>query len=350
MEKGRLLTNAECARHIEKLGSLFPWFLAAPAYQREYKYLSMRYDFLPFPAGAAFLMKDHSLLETGLEFVKFGLSALVQEQRQREDLIYSLLYFWTGTELLLKAPLAEEHWSLVFEDTDKANRAAYNSGDFISVNFDNAVSRLAGVRNIKVTPEQKTALRSVRDMRNKLMHFGILQTDSAVSSIIAQALHFLCNDYRRQAFPNDDFSEIIRLAHQLDEFIEHGMSLIKERLCKIRESGELILRCPHCHQLAGILTPPGKWSCLFCSSTELDSLGIWEVNGLHPPAWTSADMHQGCCNDLVLEIEEYDGDGVPTSQIFICCACARKEEQLVEFYDRDDRCGACGGVPDHEHD
>ena len=43
---------------------------------------------------------------------------------------FAVLHLWTGMELLLKARLARENWSLLFANVDRADRSKLHDGNF----------------------------------------------------------------------------------------------------------------------------------------------------------------------------------------------------------------------------
>ncbi|MFD9904067.1 hypothetical protein [Streptomyces sp. NPDC059063] len=61
------------------------------------------------------------------------------------DLKYAVLHLQAAAEVLLKARLVEEHWSLVFKEPGTATRKKFEDGDFISCTTQAAVGRLRKV-------------------------------------------------------------------------------------------------------------------------------------------------------------------------------------------------------------
>jgi len=55
---------------------------------------------------------------------------------------YSLIHLCSGLELLIKARLAHEHWSLVLEKPGTKSLAEVEQGDFKSVAFKDALERV----------------------------------------------------------------------------------------------------------------------------------------------------------------------------------------------------------------
>lgn len=76
---------------------------------------------------------------------------------------------YTAIELILKARLCEEHWSLVVSKNPDKDK--FDSGDFISVTFEEACKRLEMIVKDPVPPKAKNAFDDLRKIRNKIVHF-----------------------------------------------------------------------------------------------------------------------------------------------------------------------------------
>jgi hypothetical protein len=81
-----------------------------------------------------------TLLENALDSISMALEFLANEDRNR--LKVTVLLLGQGVELVLKARLEQEHWSLIFDDPRNAGLNKFEKGDFKSVGF--AVSEAAG--------------------------------------------------------------------------------------------------------------------------------------------------------------------------------------------------------------
>lgn len=69
-----------------------------------------------------------------------------------------MLHLQAAAEVLLKARLIHEHWSLVFQDPGNATRRKFESGDFNSVGLADTVKRLRDVLGIDVGEKAESAL------------------------------------------------------------------------------------------------------------------------------------------------------------------------------------------------
>ena len=84
---------------------------------------------------------------------------------------YSLINFTAAIELLLKARLMLEHWSLIIEEPQKANLSQFLNGDFRSIGMEEAIQRLKSIANSPISDKERRVFHALREHRNKLVHF-----------------------------------------------------------------------------------------------------------------------------------------------------------------------------------
>ncbi len=85
---------------------------------------------------------EFNLLENALDYILDAVEQLQGKRPSKKRIKFGIVHLWSGIELLLKRRLMDEHWSLIFRDINKADKKALESGEFISVYFDDAVARL----------------------------------------------------------------------------------------------------------------------------------------------------------------------------------------------------------------
>jgi hypothetical protein len=76
---------------------------------------------------------------------------------------------YTAIELILKARLLHEHWSLIV--SKNPSRSAFDAGDFVSVTFEDACKRLADAVLDPVPPKARDSFNELRKLRNLIVHF-----------------------------------------------------------------------------------------------------------------------------------------------------------------------------------
>src|SRR5688572_5966325 len=107
-----------------------------------------------------------SLVENALDF----LNKSVRELKAGEAK-YSVIHFYSGLELFLKARLLLEHWSLTASDVNKMAKNKFAAGDFQSIGLDEAKSRLANILGSELSPPESKVYERLRKRRNQAIHF-----------------------------------------------------------------------------------------------------------------------------------------------------------------------------------
>ena len=90
---------------------------------------------------------DHvqlNLIENGLDFLLSAAESVQRDENPR-SLKDAVLHVANGTELLFKARLTGEHWSLIFSNPSDASHEKLAGEEFHSVEFEKAVERLGSV-------------------------------------------------------------------------------------------------------------------------------------------------------------------------------------------------------------
>jgi hypothetical protein len=208
------------------------------------------------------------LLENGLDFIASGLDYIARAAT-KSDLKYGVLHLSSGIELVLKARLQQEDWKLLFPDPAKADETRYKAGTFWSVGTDGCLQRLEEECGIEISQEGIEKLGAIRARRNRLEHFAIVDTKSAIESLAAQALGILL-DFIGEAFKGSALSDqentlLLRIRERLTEFD----IFTKDRLAEIfaesnprRAELTNLLECPCC--LQQMLRPDVSVECMFC--------------------------------------------------------------------------------------
>jgi hypothetical protein len=106
-----------------------------------------------------------SLVENAIDFLKRSVAEIKKSPK------YSVINFCSAVEILLKARLVREHWSLILAKPELADVIRSKSGDFISVSMEEAIRRLDSVCNEKISLDTREAFKTIRNHRNKLVHF-----------------------------------------------------------------------------------------------------------------------------------------------------------------------------------
>lgn len=88
-----------------------------------------------------------------------------------ESTKYSVIHFATAIELILKVRLMHEHWTLIVENSDKAEVTQFLTGKCKTVGIQQAINRLEKVCEIRIPAEAKDTFNKVSQHRNQMIHF-----------------------------------------------------------------------------------------------------------------------------------------------------------------------------------
>src|SRR5437867_1497094 len=105
------------------------------------------------------------LVKNAIDFLERAIAEI--EERPK----YSIINFFSAVELIFKARLMTEHWSLVIAKPENANLRKFKEGDFQSVNLDQTVARLKNISGENFTDHELRTFETLRKHRNKLVHF-----------------------------------------------------------------------------------------------------------------------------------------------------------------------------------
>ncbi|MFJ8948436.1 hypothetical protein ACIRG4_35395 [Streptomyces sp. NPDC102395] len=248
------------------------------------------------------------------------------------DLKYAVLHLQAAVEVLLKARLQREHWSLVFKDPGRATRKDFESGDFESCGTDAAVERLRDIAGIAIDRKEAEALKDLAKDRNALQHYGLTHNAHAVEARAGRVLDFLMRFLYEQLLPLLQGPERERAWLDMvpvDAGVKNISSYVKRRLNRLR--GELAGResqtimCPHCEQMT-LFVAPHSGDCCFCGAS-----------------WNSAELlafdYLGCSDgqlalrfpcphcDTAAFVEGINfADGTRLSDTLYCFGCSARHE------------------------
>lgn len=268
------------------------------------------------------------LLENAVDYV---LSAAEHTRNSTpRALKYALLHLVAGVELILKARLLREHWSLLFADVDKAALGALESGDFRSIGFESACERLRGVAAVEIERSTLDYLDRLRKLRNQLQHFAIDVDLDSVKSVVARGLDFVL-DFRARHLADASvdqrvLDEIYEHLQEFKEFVNHRMTAIEPQL----KAAPDLLDCPRCFQRTMIVGDASP-RCAFCGlEVAPDVLASQISEGGEPEECPNCGA--GSCVMVV-----YDNDTAG----WVCTSCAVRGD-----YSRCPRCGRLSDTDD----
>ncbi|WP_153304139.1 hypothetical protein [Desulfovermiculus halophilus] len=192
-----------------------------------------------------------NILENAYDF----LDQAIDEVKEKPK--YSIIHFYTALELLMKARLMHEHWTLILTKPQDADRDNFEIGKFQSVSLKDANERLNKIVSDGLTKEELNSFNKIRDLRNKMVHFfhkDILFHDGYVYEIMKQqyvAMYYLNHIIRDrwtnvfQLYADIDFGIDQKMKKHRD-YLETKYALVKEDINKLISDGNIIIKCPAC--------------------------------------------------------------------------------------------------------
>lgn len=283
------------------------------------------------------------IVENGLDFLDRSLEDFETHPK------YSVIHFHAGVELLLKARLMAEHWSLVVSKRQSPDWKLFQVGDFISVSLDEAAERLEKVVRSGLSKRELDAFRSLARHRNRMVHFfheasNVEAADELLRKIAREQLgawyflYRLLTDRWSNVFSPwkeslEDFGKRLR---KHDQYLQIAFEYLKQHLEKRANEGALFRDCP---------------SCGF-AALEIEE----EVGELFEGTCLVCEFHERClsavCPDCDAPITFFSGG------FGQCHSCGKKfdPQDLVHLIEADERgtkryfesgmpahCGECSG-------
>ncbi|MGK4353114.1 hsdR [Enterobacter sichuanensis] len=199
-----------------------------------------------------------ALINNGLDFLDQA-----REELEASKPKPSLVSFWTAVEILLKVPLAHEHWSLVCSRKYPLKKQTYRDGDFQSVSYDETRALLRDVLEKPLSDDTHNIFDKVRKHRNRLVHFFHPDfTDSQMKQILNEQadawfrLNQLIRKDWRHIYGEDLFYKVSldenRMLRTSRFYIDAKYRSLGDKLEELRQQGDKITKCRVCEKKAGI--------------------------------------------------------------------------------------------------
>lgn len=194
---------------------------------------------------------NKALLENAVDFLEKSLDEFKESPK------YSILHFAIAIEILLKARLAIEHWSLVVQKN--ANKTNYLKGDFQSVDLPEAVNRLKNIVGEQIPNSAFRSFTKLASHRNKVIHFYhgdiAANNNTELENIIKEQCE--CWYHIKNLFTlkwRTHFEQQLDLFESLDfkmkrhwEYLSIIFDKAKPELEKLQKEGKTIKNCSYCN-------------------------------------------------------------------------------------------------------
>ena len=105
------------------------------------------------------------VVENAFDFFRKSLEEFDKEPK------YSIIHFHAAVELIMKARLLWEHWTLIITRPETANLKSFRSGDFQSISIKDAKARLESIVQDGLNQAEYECFLRLSDHRNRMVHF-----------------------------------------------------------------------------------------------------------------------------------------------------------------------------------
>ncbi len=308
---------------------------------------------------------ENEIADSALDFILKSCDDFEnQDLEQHGRLKYSTIHLCAGIELVLKAKLCQEHWTLVLADPDKYKEGNWEKGDFRSVSIEDAIHRIGTIIGADLPYEAAQAIHQLSRLRNRYVHFVVTDTPQFVAAIQLKAWHYALEMLNRK---------FLELTHEQEQHVENAtarmlkhQSFIDTRFEALREDieiskvdGTYIIECPFCDKPA--LKIGDAPTCFVCGNKRTSPETYAEAyhRKMHPylnskdyigeeiTVWCSDCDEKSCIPvpeelqelaiQTILEREKIQLEPGMDLEPYICLNCGT-------FFENADitECGACG--------
>jgi hypothetical protein len=290
-----------------------------------------------------------------------------------KDPKFALAHFSTGLELLLKARLLNEHWSLVV--LSKPDLKKFRSGESTTVGITEAMDRLDSVVGEPVPKDARAAFEKVARHRNRVMHFFLEVGDQDREKLTREVAQDLYIGWyylreRTQAWSGilEDFQKELRALdstmQRTKAYLKVLFEKLKPALDQKRRAGVEIGACPSCNfeaavveniadqifvqrcQVCTLCIPILRFECSECE-TQHEVSGWHHFQPVQCPCGehiTMKELHEW----LDTSSEDYTNPGPPINcaecqgagtvvlhgELYVCVQCAEHSQNAPQ-------CGWC---------
>jgi hypothetical protein len=277
---------------------------------------------------------------------------------------YAVLHLFSGTLLILKERIRQEHWSLLFQKVDSASLEKFESGDFEGINFERVLHVLKEIAQLKLESEDIKGLNDVRKIRNKVEHFEYSISIDQFRPLAGKVLNFTIRffevhlqDTELSTAENDIFQDLKSTAKDFREYVDERLKVVEKYATENKYD---VFHCTECRELS-LVKEPDDFKCLVCGLEGVDTEDVVEAhleNKLdiftYDVIKDGAELPQHDCpecgeNTLVPEDKTYKwficincSERIDTKYMHGCSSCG------VSFYDKDEETTICQNCWDYK--
>ncbi len=215
---------------------------------------------------------SRDLTENGLTFLHRSVTEMRAQPATLRSLSFAIVDLAAAVEVLMKARLVWEHWTLICSEPDKATPTQMLAGTAKTVTPEQAIKRLENVAGVPMKAgEHANRVIDVATLRNRAIHFTVVGIEPAglqgpLGHGLDFVLWFLDTQFRSQG--DDNVQELVEESIEtLTTEIGQLKTLVAARLASIADelgTAELCVECPRCRQAALMLIDGDVSRCAFC--------------------------------------------------------------------------------------
>ncbi|MCA9894131.1 MAG: hypothetical protein KC615_14175 [Anaerolineae bacterium] len=254
------------------------------------------------------------LVQNSLDFLSRSIYEINENSK------YSLIHFCAGIEILLKACLVAEHWTLIVADRNKLPHwSLIESGEHKTVTALDAFDLLNSVTESDLPKVMRDSLDSIIRHRNRVIHFFEPQDSNQRDRIVGEQLkvwYFVfklipekwSHEFNRYS---SRFEEIDQKLSDNKKYLDARFQVLASvQIPELRRSGNIVFECEICGYEAAFFHPDeGKSQCMLCSNTQaILTTTCRQCNALNYIQLTGLRTISGCeCASLQdkLRYEDY---------------------------------------------
>ncbi len=221
------------------------------------------------PVPAEIKLKFQQLVENGLDFLEKSSNELETEQK------YSIIHFSTGLELLLKARLFAEHWSLIADSPHGCSWPSLERGEVPTLAANKLCTTITSVIGTPLG-NQAEVFAKIFKHRNRVVHWIPDYTVEETAAEQCRAwyhLNRLLSNTWHDIFV-EFFSRIGNVHRQLlknRNYLQVRFDDLENRL-KGPASNNTLIDCPACRFRAGVIESPdeflSEFECWVCKLND----------------------------------------------------------------------------------
>lgn len=326
-----------------------------------------------------------SLALNAFDFLKASLHQIESDPK------YSIINFYTAVEIIFKARLLKEHWSLIVSKPENANYQDFLAGKCHTANLSDCNKRLLNIANSHVSPAALAQFEKLREHRNRLIHFYnkdyIQNNKKAIEQVISEQctawyhLHHLLTAKWRKIFERyqNDIATLNGLMLKNKRFLKSKYDNLKTKIKEDKKKGQIISQCFACQYGSSYEyeehDPLYREKCIVCDAFQ------WFLKVPCPNDSCGSMIYvyesaEGACEkcgevvDLDYLIDTYGEHASPKQRLIdhyeaCCCYCCHERETVVpldkdnnkwlclyclELHNQPEECEYCGDYVTGEQD